>query len=245
VSEERNYESEASEQGWTPKENWKGPEEKWTDAQTFVERGEQIAGILKSKNVKLEDRIHRLEESNRQFGEYHKQTLETQQRKNAETIQELEAKVAQAITDGDGAEYTRANREIQSLKSEAPAPTNDAEWSRRSQEFISENEWYNKDPKLRQYADDISDRIRSISTSEVDYFSKLTAEVKEAHPNAFENPNKSRANTVENAGQLSTTNSKDHTYDNLPPDAKSACDKFVKDGFTTREAYVETYEFED
>ncbi|GAF67584.1 unnamed protein product, partial [marine sediment metagenome] len=81
---ERDYEAEASEQGWN--KDFDGPNK--TDAKTFVERGEQIAGILKSKNTKLEDRLHRLEQSNKQFGEYHKKTLESQVRKTAETIKE-------------------------------------------------------------------------------------------------------------------------------------------------------------
>ncbi|RLC55297.1 MAG: hypothetical protein DRI30_07825, partial [Chloroflexi bacterium] len=71
MSEERDYEAEAVEQGWNA--DFDGPNK--TDAKTFVERGEQIAGILKSKNKKLEDRLHKLEAANVQFGEYHKQTL--------------------------------------------------------------------------------------------------------------------------------------------------------------------------
>jgi hypothetical protein len=35
--------------------------------------------------------------------------------------------------------------------------------------------------------------------------------------------------------------SKAETYDNLPADAKAACDDFVKQGFMKREDYVKQY----
>ena len=112
MTEERDYEALASEQGWTPKEGWKGDPDKWVDAETFYDRGEQIAGILKSKNAKLEDRLNRVEQSSKQLGDHFKKTIEAQRKKSAETIQELEAKVAQAVNDSDGDSYQRLNREI-------------------------------------------------------------------------------------------------------------------------------------
>jgi len=246
VTEERNFEAEASEQGWTPKENWKGPEEKWTDAQTFVERGEQIAGILKSKNAKLEGRIHNLEESNKKFGEYHKKTLETQQRKDAEKIQELEGQLAQAITDGDGQAYTRYNREIDTLKSEQVVPTDDQQlWAQMSQSWVAENPWYTENHKLARYADGVSDEIRAEGYNGQAYFSELTRRVHADFPEEFKNPNKEKANAVSEGGQRSTGNSKAKSYDTLPADAKAACDDFVNQGFMTKEQYLESYEFED
>ena len=58
--ENRNYEAEAKAQGWNP--DYEG--ENKVDAKLFVEKGEKIAGILKSKNTRLEDRIQILESSN-------------------------------------------------------------------------------------------------------------------------------------------------------------------------------------
>jgi hypothetical protein len=245
MSEERNYEAEAAEQGWTPKEDWKGPEEKWTDAQTFVERGEQIAGILKSKNAKLESRIHKLEDSNKKFGEYHKKTLEQQKQKNALKIQELEAQLAQAVTDGDGQAFTRFNKELDGLRQEqTDVPDDVSAWNQLSQEWVSENQWYTQNPKLAAYADGISDRLRAEGFTGQAYFSELTRNVHETFPEEYKNPNKSKPNSVDDAGEKGKTNSKAKTYDNLPPDAKAACDDFVSQGFMTKEQYVSQFEFE-
>jgi hypothetical protein len=244
VTEERNYEAEASEQGWTPKENWKGPEEKWTDAKTFVERGEKIAGILKSKVERLETKVESLTEANKKFGEYHKQTVETQRKKTAKRIAELEGQLAQSITDGDGQAYTVARNEIDDLKSQQQAPADDeAAWNQMTQSWVAENRWYVENPKLAAYADGISDRVRAEGYTGQAYFSELSRRVHEDFPEAFENPKKSKANAVDEGGQKST-GSKAQTYDSLPADAKKACNDFVKQGFMTREDYVNQY-FED
>lgn len=244
TTEEKNYEAEASEQGWTPKEEWKGPPEKWTDAKTFVERGEKIAGILKSKVSRLEEKVDNLTESNRKFGEYHKQTLEAQRKKNAERISELETKLAQSITDGDGQAYTQTRREIDELQSQEP-PSDEREWAAMSQSWINDNQWYQTNRKLARYADGISDEIRAEGYNGRAYFSELTRRVKEDFPEEFENPKKSKASSVEEGGQISTTNSKAHKYENLPSDAKKACDDFVKAGFMTKEDYLKTYEWDE
>jgi len=41
-----------------------------------------------------------------------------------------------------------------------------------------------------------------------------------------------------------TVSSGKKSYGNLPPEAKAACDKFVKQGLMTKEAYVAEYDWE-
>jgi len=246
VTEERNFEAEASEQGWTPKEDWKGAEDKWTDAQTFVERGEKIAGILKSRLDKQDHEIQNLKESNKKFGEYHKKTLEAQQKKDAAKIGELKGQLEQAITDGDGQAYTRYSNEIDDLKANQQVPTDDAQaWAQMSQGWVAENPWYTENRKLAIYADGLSDQIRNEGYNGQAYFSELTRRVREDHPEEFKNPNKEKANAVSEGGQRSTTNSKAHTYDNLPADAKKAQADFERDFGLSKEAYVAQYEWDE
>jgi hypothetical protein len=242
--EERDYEAEAKEQGWNP--DFDGPNK--TDAKTFVERGEQIAGILKSKNAKLEDRLHRLEEANQKFGEYHKKTIEAEKRRNKETIAELESRLEQAITNGDGQEYTRTQREIDQIKaSESDYPTDDmAAWNAMTERWVAENPWYNQSRKMARFADGVSDEVRAQGYNGAAYFAELTRQVKEEFPEEFKNPNKSAAAAVENSGEKGgTSTSKKHTYDSLPADAKRACDEFTRSGFMTKEDYVANYEWDE
>jgi len=53
MAEEQNVEKQAEAMGWTPKEKWRGDPEKWVDAAEFVERGEHVIPILTANQKKL------------------------------------------------------------------------------------------------------------------------------------------------------------------------------------------------
>ena len=241
MDDERNYEEEALAQGWNP--DFDGPNK--SDAKTFVEKGEKIAGILKSKVDRQGRQIENLIQSNKEFGEYHKTTLKAQHKKDAGRIEELELKIAQAITDGDGQVYTNTRREIDDLKSTQEVATDDATaWNNMAQSWARDNQWYSENHKLAVYADGLSDQIRQEGYNGQAYFSELTRRVQEDFPEEFSNPNKNKPASVEGGGPVSEA-SKERSYANLPDDAKAACNDFVKQGFMTKEAYVATYEFDE
>lgn len=52
----------AREMGWKPAEEYNGPKDRWVDAQTFVDKGEQIMPILRANNERLEADNRRLSE---------------------------------------------------------------------------------------------------------------------------------------------------------------------------------------
>lgn len=51
---------EARQLGWVPKDEWRGDPERWTDAETFVQRGHDIMPILKQNNARLVGDVQRL-----------------------------------------------------------------------------------------------------------------------------------------------------------------------------------------
>jgi hypothetical protein len=110
---------------------------------------------------------------------------------------------------------------------------------------VNDNRWYIENPKLAAYADGLADRIRAEGYDGQAYFSELTKRVKADFPNEFENPARHKANGVEAGGQKGSTDSKAHTYENLPADAKAACNDFVAQGFTTKEDYLKNYEWDE
>jgi len=247
ATEERDYEAEAKEQGWKPQEEFQGPEDKWTDAKTFVERGDKIAGILKSRLKRQEAEIQQLQRSTKEFKDYQKTLLDKEKARNAQLLSELEAKRAAAITDADGAEFTRLDREIAGLRRdrEEPQQANGADLDPLAQAWLLNNEWYNTNQKLQTYADGLAEQIVNQGYSGPAYYTELSRRVKEQFPEEFRNKRQAQPNTVEAGGELDTKNVKAHTYDNLPPDAKAACDRFVNSGFTTKEEYVATYDWDE
>ena len=241
---DRDYEKEAKEQGWRPKEEFSGSEDKWTDAQTFVEKGEKIAGIMKSRLDRTEAQVQKLLQDNKQFGEYQKSLLDKEKGRNAQLLSELEAKRATAINDGDGQEFTRVDREIEKVRQDLVEPIRENGLDPLAQAWLSNNDWYNTNNKLRVYADGLAEGIVQEGYTGSAYYSELTRRVKEDFADEFQNKRR-ETSTVEAGGELDTKSASDaQTYENLPPDAKAACDRFTKSGLTTKEDYVLSYEWE-
>jgi len=244
---ERDYETEAKAQGWNPDKD-SLPEGKWTDAKTFVEKGDKIAGILKSRLDRQDGQIRQLMDDNKAYGEYQKTLLDKEKAKSASRLVELEALRATAITDADGAEYTRVDRLIQKERedlAEPPPQANGKEgMDMLAQAWILNNSWYNDNPKLHTYADGLAEGVDSEGYTGQAYFSELTRRVQEAFPEEFQNPRQTQSNSVEKGGELETVDSDARTFENLPKDAKTACNRFVKSGFTTKEDYIKDYEWD-
>lgn len=51
------YTAQAKEMGWIPKEEFKGAEEKWVDAQEFVERAEHFLPLVRAQNGRLKSEL--------------------------------------------------------------------------------------------------------------------------------------------------------------------------------------------
>lgn len=83
------YESKAKEMGWVPQDQWKGDPEKWTDAQEYVERGEQVLPILRANNRRLNDDILTLRTQN--------DTLQQQLEATRKIVQGLEGKFHESL----------------------------------------------------------------------------------------------------------------------------------------------------
>ena len=244
--EDRNFEQEARQEGWRPQEEWNGDPEKWVDAQTFVERGEKISGILKKKVETLEQRLDRAEKANQKFGEYHKKTIQKERQQAEQKINTLQDQLAQAISEGDGQAFTRISNEINDLKQNVPQNDQmDDGFSDLAQSWLADNQWYNNDPVLSTFADGAADRLRAQGFGGKAYFDELTRMVKETFPDKFENPNRKREPNVDSGAPADEPPAAKKSYKNLPADAKKACDEFVAQGFMTREEYIEAYDWED
>jgi DNA-binding ferritin-like protein len=244
AEQERDYETEARSEGWVPQEEWNGPDDKWVDAQKFVEKGEQINPILRKKVSRLEEQMASMEQANaatnKKFGDYHKKEVEKLQSR----ISELKQERKQAVTESDGDTFERVDQQISQLESQVSATdTSVEEQNAMANRWVASNQWYTSDEVLASYADGIAERIAAQGYQGQAFYNELTRKTKEAFPEKFENPNRSRANGVE-AGGTKGSVSKKQSYDNLPDDAKAACDDFVSQGFMTQEDYVGTFDWE-
>lgn len=249
---ERDFESEAKAEGWVPKEAFKGDSTKWVDAETFVKRGEEILPIVNAKNRKLVETVDGLRKEiddlklgNSQFREFHEKSIAKERQERDAAIAQLETIRKKAVTDGDGEAFDRADKRIQELRAQPARQPNGLNDVQRA--WLADNTWYQTDRTLKALADGLSDdlaRARPELVGKREFLDELTKLVKAEMPHKFENPNRQRT-TVENAPPNGGGGGKGKTYENLPADAKSACDRFVRTipGFT-KEQYVSQYEWE-
>ena len=234
--EARDYEAEASQQGWKPREEYQGDPDNWVDAETFVQRGEQFVGLMKPRLDKLEKQLRYQEKLNKDMSEYVK-TFQTQKQKE---IEQLEAKVKearkQAVAQGDGDAFEKAEQQladIQTQKQEA-SRTNEPEIPEYAQDWLNENSWYNSDFALRSLADSYSDRLRTTNPNlvEREHLDKVAEFVKSEMPHKFKRAGGGSPSVEGEAGRRSgtTETSNAQTYNNLPPEAKATCTRLINEG---------------
>lgn len=239
---EPDEEARATRMGWSPKEQFRGDPSKWVDAKTFIERGETMLPILRERLNKQEEINRELKETVQDFRGY---ISKTEQRAYERAKRELEDDRKAAKEAGDIDKFEQATNELHKLETDKPkngeakSPIEDPVFKG----WIDENEWFKTDPKMAAYANGIGQFIRETEPALVgrDYLDEVTKQVKERFKEKFENPRRNGVARVE-AGSGSVpkkTNAK--TYNELPPDAKRECDRYVKQGLLKKEEYVKTY----
>ena len=116
------------------------------------------------------------------------------------------------------------------------------------QEFIdwqSQNTWYGKDKMLTKYAEAEGELIRDDypGIQGKNFLDKVSERLKERFPDKFDNP-RTKASAVEgSSSNRPIVNSGKKTYSDLPPEAKAACDRFVKQGLLTKEQYISEFDW--
>lgn len=252
-------EARARRLGWVAKEEFKGDPDKHRSAEEFLERGETMLPLLKRDNDRLHEKLsqfeRKIEEQSKTFAQFVEFTSKSEERAYKRAITELEAKRDAAIDTADGNAARKAQSEIDQLNKDAaaaPKPVPAADTGVIDpviQSWRQENEWFDKSPSLRAYSievfGDLEKQYPGKSRSE------LLAETKqktvERFPDKFGiNTRRDEASTVTTPGGVTQPRKKaGRTYDDLPPEAKKACDKFVKQiPNYKREDYCKNYEWD-
>lgn len=258
---------EAESQGWVPKERYRGNESDWVDAETFVKRGREILPILRKNNENLVKDLNQTKEELKQFREaaeeFKKFQRESYERKTADyerRIQEIKESRAQAISDGDGQKVNalddaldEAKEDLKEAKQavkdvvsvpEAPTPTS---IDPNLQTWLDKNTWFGEDRRMTSIANGIGEslRLEFPGLKGQAFLEKLDEVLTDEFPNRFGNKTKgSTSSRVESgSGRQGRGNRNAQSYDNLPADAKSACDRFVKQKLMTREQYVADFDW--
>lgn len=251
--------AEATRFGWKPKDEFQGNPDEWRDAETFVKKGREINGFLRKDMEKLERELAKrdraLEETREAVAEFQKYHADTEARAYKRALEELRQEKKEALELNDADRILEIDDRIDAIKEEqrtkqatkviTPKPA-DVD-SAPDPEFInwrSSNTWYGADNELTQEADAQAEALRRREPQLVGraFLDKVEAKVKRLYPEKFENQNRTRASNVDASGDSRQVSGK-HSYDNLPPEAKKACDKFVAQKLLTREQFIKDYDW--
>jgi hypothetical protein len=250
-------EARARRLGWVAKEEFKGDPDKHRSAEEFLERGETMLPLLKRDNDRLHDGMtkleRRLEDQAKTFAQFAEYATKAEERAYKKAKAELEAKRDTAIETADVNAARQAQREIDQL--EAPvAPKVETKKDEPQldpviQTWIGENEWFNKSQSLRAYSTEVfGDLERQYpGKSKSELLAETKQKTMERFPDKFGiNPKREGASAVnEPSANAQTRKKPGRTYDDLPPEAKKACDKFVRTiPKYTREDYCKNYEWD-
>ena len=263
-----NVEKDARVFGWVPKEEFRGSEESWVDAETFVKRGKEINPILRANNERLKKEmeaerqkhtreIAELKTATEEFKQFQKDAFERKQQQLETELGDLKNQRKEAIREGDADLVVELEDRIEEVKEEkakkvevkqpvaAPQETEVKLDPTLSEWIENNNSWFGPDVEATEIANGIGASIRRQfpQLSGKAFLDKLDEKLKQRVPELYGNQNQTR-NAVEGSTTRSSSSSGKKSYDNLPAEAKAACDKFVKQGlFKSKQEYVDLYDW--
>lgn len=259
---------EAESQGWVPKERFRGNESDWVDAETFVKRGREILPILRKNNENLmkdltatKEQLKEFREAAEEFKRFQRETYERKAQEYEQRIQEIKESRAQAISDGDGQKVNALDDALDQAKDELkeakqavkdankapaePEPSTPNTVEPGLQMWLDRNTWFGQDRRMTAVANGIGEslRLEFPSLKGEEFLEKLDEVLAEEFPNKFGKKQSPTSRVESGSGRTSRTSGNARTYDNLPSEAKAACDRFVKQKLMTREQYVADFDW--
>jgi hypothetical protein len=258
VSQEQlSTEDKAKARGWVPPEEWKGDPDRALDAETFLQRAEDNLPLLKS-NVeqltrRLSDTQRELRETKDSFQQYNTHIRQAHERE----LVRLKKERRGAAEMGDTDKFDAIQAEIDGLKpEEITKPTVAGGFNKFEadpaalKEWKDENAyWYEEDPDMAKWAFEADAHLANVKPQLTarEHFVELTRRVKKRFPDRYETTESKRSKPPAMQGGENYAGTKGNSgkksYADLPPDAKQACDKFVKQGWLTREQYIKDYDW--
>jgi hypothetical protein len=252
-------EERAKTMGWVTMEDFKGDPDKWTSAEDYVDKADNIMPIMRAQNRKYEEELKaksigwkKTEEELAAL----KKTVENivrintnvSEREYERAMETIRNEQATAIENNDGEKFKALEAQKDTLVKNRPEKVEivkeDPPVNPEFTKWVTHNTWYNDDPELRNYSDYMASVV-SRENPQLEgeaLFEAVKNRVKATFPDKFENPNRNKAGDVDGGtNQGGSGEKKNKSYRDLPADARSACDRFVAEGLMTREEYAKDY----
>ncbi len=249
----------ARNQGWAPKEQWRGDPDRWVDADEYLERGAHNNAILRERNEQLLKELQstrdEVKQSVREFG---KATRAAEERAYQRAKEELKTRERDAVLTGDSETWEKIQaekelldrdfREFETKTAVTEPPAQPATNPDEDPAFVAwhaDNGWYNNDVDATLYANEaaliIGRKYPQGQPPPRAFYDEIAQHVRKRFPEKFRNTARDNPGAVQGASHATGKRSGGKSYADLPPEAKQYCDKYVKQGLMSKEEYVKDY----
>lgn len=265
---EDNIEAQAHEMGWAPKEEWRGPEEKWVDAKTFVERTEHIMPMLKRDRDRLKTELAardaRLAQAeaaikeNLASMEAFKEFSEADTKRRVEAARaDLRKQLKAAKEAGDVDAEVEVQEAMAKLSAQESAPAKKTETKPPEQpiitpefrEWASENTWFSVpalnqqgDPEKSTYAYAQAIWLEAKGLKGRELLDAITKEVQAKFPDT--NPRRGAPSKVEGSRTGASHNGSKHSFADLSKEDREAVERYAEKVVGKNKVYATRAEFD-
>lgn len=180
-------EQKALEQGWVPKDQWKGDPDEWRPAREFVERGELYKSIheLKKKDKQREAAVQALQKHHEHvFTKAYEQAMRDLKQEKRVAMREQDFEKLQEVEDKIEALQANTQQEARQLQV-VQAATQQEPVIPAFQAFIEKNSWYVTDDSMKLEADIIGGHYMNKGGTKEGLFAHVEAEMAKRHPDRF------------------------------------------------------------
>lgn len=252
AADQADMEARALKMGWKPKEQFKGAEDRWVDAEVYVRRGEEFLPLVQASNRELKGQLESMQnqllETQRinKANEMALKELTEAQREavvvtNTRSVEEL----TEAIVAAREADDTRLELQLRDQRDAAqvalvaskakPAaavvePPADATKTTAFKQFETDNPWFREDPVMAQAA--VAQQLQMQQAGELNGLSqaerleKVAVAIRKRFNYGGGGQQEQRTTKVEGGGRgTGTSGSGGKTYADLPAEAKAACER--------------------
>lgn len=264
VTEPTPIETEARSQGWVPKTEFRGNEAEWIEAEVFVQRGKEINPILRKNNERIQKELDAtkrqmedLKKTTEEFKKFQKEAYEHKIETYTLEIQDLKELKKKAVSEGDGELVVNIDDKIDEVKAkqasaklqetdEKTTPPVDPVVQKAIESWVEDNSWYKTDKKMAAATDAVAAQVRQANPFLIgkEFFDEVDKELQDLFPAERLGKKVRPRSPVEAGKSVGESKGGKKSYDNLPPEAKAACDKFVRQKLMSKEEYVTMFQWD-
>jgi hypothetical protein len=247
--ETRDWEAEARSQGWTDKDEFKGPADKWIDAESFVKRGETINPFMKKQNDYLRRELEKVKGVVQRLSKAEKDAYDN-------AMADIRRQMREAAETGDTTAYDKAEKQFDKLNDKVGDKSARPDPRPAFNAFREANEWYDmggmagaspEERRARVKADQVADRLVSQGYADdhspEEFFEKVLEEVQAAIPTlgtAAATPRAKPGSDVAGVTRPGAARNA-RTGANLPAEAKETADRLQRMGVYKQKTKADLY----